>query len=109
MQHTACCFARLAGHNKFKEKEPRWRDVWTIVKFEKRNLQSNPGKWQMEMRNASAPAGLMLKVLQQRLARHPKNQELQKQLDEEEKASQKVRSLGSWFPLIGIVAMRSSC
>eukprot|EP00438_Fugacium_kawagutii_P007055 Skav220584 [mRNA] locus=scaffold145:302866:304347:- [translate_table: standard] len=41
------------------------------------------------MRNASAPAGLIITVLQQRLAKGPENQELRKQLDEEKKASQK--------------------
>eukprot|EP00438_Fugacium_kawagutii_P007850 Skav210115 [mRNA] locus=scaffold2194:79043:87475:+ [translate_table: standard] len=51
------------------------------------------------MRNASAPAGLVITVLQQRLAKDPQNQQLWKQLDQEKKASQKVRSLGSrsWF------------
>lgn len=99
-----CRAARLAGHNKFGEKEPKWRDVWT-VRFE--HLQSDPGKGQMEKSHLNA-SGLILTVLQQRLAKDSTNQELRRQLDE---ALQKARSpVEVGFPLIGIVTqMRSSC
>eukprot|EP00438_Fugacium_kawagutii_P025952 Skav207677 [mRNA] locus=scaffold1857:446797:448752:- [translate_table: standard] len=103
--HSAQERELLAGHNKFGEKEPKWRDVWT-VRFE--HLQSDPGKEQMEKSRRNAPAGLILTVLQQRLAKDPTNQELRRQWDE---ASQKARSpVEVGFPLIGIVTqMRNSC
>lgn len=63
--------SRLAGYNKFKEKEPSWRDVWTIMKFQKTNGQI--GKWEVEMCNVSTPPELILKV-----------QELRRKLDEED-------------------------
>eukprot|EP00438_Fugacium_kawagutii_P028140 Skav213020 [mRNA] locus=scaffold2312:234000:237612:+ [translate_table: standard] len=72
---------RLAGHNKFDEKEASWRDVWIVEKFEKTELQS--GTWQLHMSNAIQPAGLTDHVLSQRYAKHPENEKIRKQWTEE--------------------------
>lgn len=68
--------ARRAGHNKFGEREPAWRDVWTVVKFEKSYLQT--GEWQTKIRHVSQPAEFVNEVHWQRLKKNPAHVELRK-------------------------------
>lgn len=57
--------------------------MWTIlIPQTTRDMQS--GDLRVTIRSACAPEGLMIKVLEQRVAKHPQSEELRKQLDQEQ-------------------------